>query len=33
MKKQFYPGLKKILFPLQKARDFMDSSGPAPGPG
>ncbi len=29
MKKQFYPGLKKILFPLQKARDFMDTSGPA----
>ena len=29
MKKQFYPGLKKILFPLKKARDFMDSSGPA----
>jgi CRP-like cAMP-binding protein len=29
MKKQSYPGLKKILFSLQKARDFMDSSGPA----
>ena len=29
MKKQFYPGLKKILFPLKKARDFMDTSGPA----
>jgi CRP-like cAMP-binding protein len=29
MKKQFYPGLKKILFPSQKARDFMDTSGPA----
>ena len=29
MKKQFYPGLKKILFPLQKARDFMDTLGPA----
>ena len=24
--KQFYPGLKKILFP-QKSRDFMDTSG------
>ena len=29
MKKQSYPGLKKILFPLQKARDFLDTSGPA----
>ena len=29
MKKEFYPGLKKILFPLQKARDFLDTSGPA----
>ena len=29
MKKQFYPGLKKILFPLQKARDFLDTSGAA----
>ncbi len=29
MKKELYPGLKKILFPLKKARDFMDSSGPA----
>ncbi len=28
MQKRF-PGLKKILFPLQKARDFMDTSGPA----
>ena len=28
MKKQFYPGLKKILFPLKKARDFLDTSGP-----
>jgi CRP-like cAMP-binding protein len=28
MKKE-YPGLKKILFPLQKARDFLDTSGPA----
>jgi len=29
MKKAFYPGLRKILFPLQKARDFLDTSGPA----
>ena len=29
MKKVFYPGLKKILFPLHKARDFLDTSGPA----
>jgi CRP-like cAMP-binding protein len=29
MQKKFYPGLKKILFPVQKARDFMDTSGPA----
>jgi CRP-like cAMP-binding protein len=29
MKKQFYPGLKKVLFPLHKARDFMDTLGPA----
>ncbi len=29
MKKALYPGLKKILFPLQKARDFLDTSGPA----
>jgi CRP/FNR family transcriptional regulator len=29
MKKAFYPGLKKILFPLQKAREFLDTSGPA----
>ncbi len=28
MNKKFYPGLKKILFPLQKARDFLDTSGP-----
>ncbi len=28
MQKKF-PGLKKILFPLQKARDFMDTLGPA----
>ncbi len=28
MEKKSYPGLKKILFPLQKARDFMDTSGP-----
>ena len=28
MQKKFYPGLKKILFPLQKARDFLDTSGP-----
>jgi CRP/FNR family transcriptional regulator len=28
MKKE-YPGLKKILFPLRKARDFLDTSGPA----
>jgi CRP-like cAMP-binding protein len=27
--KREYPGLKKILFPLQKARDFLDTSGPA----
>ncbi len=29
MKKPFYPGLRKILFPLQKAREFLDTSGPA----
>jgi CRP-like cAMP-binding protein len=29
MKRVFYHGLKKILLPLQKARDFMDTSGPA----
>ena len=29
MQKKSYPGLKKILFPLQKARDFLDTSGPA----
>ena len=29
MKKQSYLGLKKILFPLQKARDFLNTSGPA----
>jgi CRP/FNR family cyclic AMP-dependent transcriptional regulator len=29
MKKALYPGLRKILFPLQKARDFLDTSGPA----
>jgi len=29
MKKAFYPGLRKILFPLQKAREFLDTSGPA----
>lgn len=29
MKKAFYPGLRKILFPLQKARDFLDTSVPA----
>jgi CRP-like cAMP-binding protein len=28
MKKALYPGLRKILFPLQKARDFLDTSGP-----
>ena len=28
MKKE-YPGLKKILFPLRKAQDFLDTSGPA----
>ena len=28
MKKDFYPGLKKILAPLQKARDSLDTSGP-----
>ena len=28
MQKKSYPGLKKILFPLQKARDFLDTSGP-----
>jgi CRP-like cAMP-binding protein len=28
MQKKF-PGLKKVLFPLQKARDFLDTSGPA----
>ena len=28
MEKKFYPGLKKILFPLQKARDFLDTTGP-----
>jgi CRP-like cAMP-binding protein len=27
--KREYPSLKKILFPLQKARDFWDTSGPA----
>ncbi len=27
--KREYPGLKKILFPLQKARDFLDTLGPA----
>jgi CRP-like cAMP-binding protein len=27
--KAFYPGLKKLLFPLQKAREFLDTSGPA----
>jgi CRP-like cAMP-binding protein len=27
--KREYPGLKKILFPLQKARVFWDTSGPA----
>jgi hypothetical protein len=29
MKKQFYPGLTKILFSLQKARDSLDISTPA----
>ncbi len=29
MQKKFYPGLRKILFPLHKARDFLDTSGPA----
>jgi CRP-like cAMP-binding protein len=29
MKKAFYPGLKKILFPLRKAQDSLDTSGPA----
>ena len=29
MQKKFYPGLKKIMFPLHKARDFLDTSGPA----
>jgi hypothetical protein len=29
MKKKIYPGLKKILFPVQKAREFMETSGPA----
>ncbi|HWU39837.1 MAG TPA: cyclic nucleotide-binding domain-containing protein [Candidatus Acidoferrum sp.] len=29
MEKKFYPGLKKILFPLQKARDSLDTPGPA----
>ena len=29
MQKKFYPGLRKILFPLKKARDFLDTSGPA----
>jgi len=28
MQKKSYPGLKKILFPLKKARDFLDTSGP-----
>ncbi len=28
MRKKSYPGLKKILFPLKKARDFLDTSGP-----
>jgi CRP-like cAMP-binding protein len=28
MKKKSYPGLKKILFPLKKTRDFLDTSGP-----
>jgi hypothetical protein len=27
--KSYFAGLKKILAPLQKARDFMDTSGPA----
>jgi CRP-like cAMP-binding protein len=27
--KLYFAGLKKILAPLQKARDFMDTSGPA----
>ena len=25
----FYPGLKKIRFPLQEAWEFLDTSGPA----
>ncbi len=29
MKKAFYPGLKKVLFPLKKAREFLDTSGAA----
>ncbi len=29
MKKNFYPGIKKILFPLHKDRDLSDTSGPA----
>ena len=29
MKKNFYPGIKKILFPLHKDRDLLDTSGPA----
>jgi len=29
MKKAFYPGIKKILFPLHKDRDLLDTSGPA----
>jgi CRP-like cAMP-binding protein len=29
MKKAFYPGLRKVLFPLQKAREFLDTSRPA----
>jgi CRP-like cAMP-binding protein len=29
MKKKSYPGLKKILFPLDKTRDFLDTLGPA----
>ena len=29
MQKKFYPGLKKIMFPLHKARDFLNTSGPA----
>jgi CRP/FNR family transcriptional regulator, cyclic AMP receptor protein len=28
MQKKSYPGFKKILFPLQKARDFLETSGP-----